>query len=109
MRQTTLTRSHRRYRYRRDRVRLDHPLCPVCQAQGYTVAGVEVDHIVPLSKGGALMDRANLQHLCRPCHDAKAQRQHPRRRAGATVHGDLVRPGGGESTETGVGGNRGPS
>ena len=105
--QTKLTRSHRRYRLdRRDPVRLDQPLCPVCQAKGYTVAGVEVDHIVPISQGGSLMDRANLQHLCVPCHEAKTRQQRPRRRAGATVHGDLVRPGGGESTAAGVGGNR---
>ncbi len=104
---TELTRSHRRYRTRRDRVRLDQPLCPVCQARGYTVAGAEVDHIVPLSHGGRLMARANLQHLCVACHEAKTRQQRPRRRAGATVDGDLVRPGGGESTEEGVAGNRG--
>ena len=92
---TKLTCSHRRYRRdRRDRVRLDQPLCPVCEAQGYTVAGTEVDHIVPLSQGGSLMDRANLQHLCVPCHEAKTRQQRPRHRAGATVHGDLVWPGG---------------
>ena len=101
---TKLTCSHRRYRRdRRDRVRLDQPLCPVCQAQGYTVAGAEVDHIVPLSQGGSLMDRANLQHLCVLCHEAKTRQQRPRRRAGATIHGDLVRPGGGESTRRGRG------
>ena len=102
-----MTCSHRRYRdHSRDPVRRDQPLCPVCQAQGYTVAGAEVDHIVPLSQGGSLMDRANLQHLCVPCHEAKTRQQRPRRRAGATVHGDLVWPGGGESTAEGVGGSR---
>ena len=78
----------------------------MCQAQGYTVAGAEVDHIVPLSHGGRLMDRANLQHLCAACHDAKTRQQRPRRRAGATVDGDLVWPGGVESTAPGVAGNR---
>ena len=101
-------RTHRRYQRVAERVRLDQPLCPQCQALGFTVAGAEVDHIVPLSQGGSLMDRANLQHLCRPCHDVKTQRQHPRRRAGATIHGDLVRPGGGESTPEGIAGNRVP-
>ena len=103
-----MDRSHRRYRDLRDRIRREQPLCPQCDAFGFTVAGAEVDHIVPLAKGGALMDRANLQHLCPSCHDAKTQRQRPRRRAGATVHGDLVWPGGDKSTEEGVSGNRGP-
>ncbi len=29
-------------------MRLEQPLCPNCAAQGLTVAGTEVDHIVPL-------------------------------------------------------------
>jgi 5-methylcytosine-specific restriction endonuclease McrA len=29
---------------------------------------VEVDHIVPLSEGGAPYDRENLRGVCRPCH-----------------------------------------
>ena len=68
-----MDRSHRRYRRLRDQVRREQPLCAPCAARGYTVAGVEVDHIVPLSHGGRLLDRANLQHLCRACHAAKHQ------------------------------------
>ena len=101
-----MDRSHRRYRQLRARVRRDHPLCAHCAAHGLTVAGTDVDHIIPLAHGGRLMDRANLQHLCAACHDAKTQQQHPRRRAGATIHGDLVRPGGVKVTDEGVTGNR---
>ena len=102
-----MDRSHRRYRQLRARVRRDHPLCAHCAAHGLTVAGTDVDHIIPLAHGGRLMDRANLQHLCAACHDAKTQQQHPRRRAGATIHGDLVRPEGGvKVTDEGVTGNR---
>ena len=75
MGQTTLTRSHRRYRQLRARVRRDHPLCVHCAAHGLTVAGTDVDHIIPLAHGGRLMDRANLQHLCAACHDAKTRQQ----------------------------------
>ena len=39
------------------------------------MAGEEVDHIVPLSRGGAEQDPANLQHLCVPCHAAKTRRE----------------------------------
>ena len=30
-----------------------------------------MDHVRPLDKGGAPLDLANLQALCRPCHFAK--------------------------------------
>ena len=40
-----------------------------CQACGGY--GNEVDHIVPLERGGAMYDPANLQVLCRGCHIAK--------------------------------------
>lgn len=32
---------------------------------------LEVDHIQPLSEGGAPFDQDNLQVLCRPCHWTK--------------------------------------
>lgn len=47
--------------------RQDHPLCEKC---GVSLSQ-EVDHIVPLSKGGAKYDHDNLQALCKPCHTAK--------------------------------------
>ena len=70
-----MDRSHRRYRQFRERVRRDHPLCAHCAAHGLTVAGTDVDHIIPLAHGGRLMDRANLQHLCAACHDQKTRQQ----------------------------------
>ena len=33
----------------------------------------EVDHIVPVVKGGAMWELSNLQTLCRPCHFAKTR------------------------------------
>ena len=68
-------RTGRPYRRVRDRVKQDQSLCPLCEAQGLTVAGDEVDHIVPLSRGGAEQDPVNLQHLCVPCHKAKTRRE----------------------------------
>jgi 5-methylcytosine-specific restriction protein A len=46
------------------------PLCRCCAAAGRVTAAAEVDHVVPLAKGGT-DDWANLQPLCRPCHEAK--------------------------------------
>lgn len=47
-----------------------NPLCVHCKADGRTVAAQEVDHIVPLSKGGT-HDEYNLQALCKSCHSKK--------------------------------------
>jgi len=59
------------------RARLMHlarePLCRMCSKENrYTLAN-EVDHIVPLAIGGNRFDSANLQSLCRPCHQEKTR------------------------------------
>jgi len=40
---------------------------------------VQVDHIVPVSRGGSEFDNANLQTLCRPCHKEKTRQELIRR------------------------------
>jgi 5-methylcytosine-specific restriction enzyme A len=50
------------------------PLCRQCQAEGKTTAATEVDHITPLAQGGAHA-AANLQPLCRDCHQRKSARE----------------------------------
>lgn len=47
-----------------------HPLCAECQRQGVTRAAQELDHVVPLWKGGSDAP-SNYQGLCRDCHQAK--------------------------------------
>ncbi len=49
---------------------LRDPLCLACLRNGVTIASVEVDHIVPIEKGGS-DDDSNLQGLCHDCHTAK--------------------------------------
>ena len=44
---------------------------PLCQACPGIVAATLVDHIVPITAGGAERDPANLQSLCRCCHADK--------------------------------------
>lgn len=39
---------------------------------------LECDHIVPLAKGGAPLDPANLQTLCRSCHIEKTRAENCR-------------------------------
>lgn len=52
-----------------------HPLCEMdCAARGQTVAASEVDHRVPLARGGT-HDTSNLQSACTPCHSRKTVRE----------------------------------
>ena len=39
---------------------------------------MEVDHVIPLDKGGDPWDLANLQALCRDCHIKKTRRENRR-------------------------------
>lgn len=51
------------------------PLCEECQRKGITTLAQVVDHIVPISKGGAKLDIENLQSLCNPCHNSKSGKE----------------------------------
>jgi 5-methylcytosine-specific restriction protein A len=53
----------------RERIRREEPLCRACLAAGRVSATTEIDHIVPLAKGGT-NDRENLRGLCKDCHRA---------------------------------------
>ncbi len=55
---------------RRERILTERPLCVHCEAQGRVSEATEVDHIVPLWKGGGEHD-GNMQPLCHACHAAK--------------------------------------
>jgi len=48
------------------------PLCRACTARRRVTAADEVDHIVPLFRGGTDHE-SNLQSLCIPCHQAKSE------------------------------------
>ena len=48
-----------------------HPMCAHCLARGHYTLATEVDHIVPLSKGGPDTDD-NCQSLCAACHRDKS-------------------------------------
>ena len=51
----------------------EHPLCVMCEAKGRVSVAEEVDHIIPLYRGGA-DEWENLQGLCKACHAEKTAR-----------------------------------
>lgn len=58
-------------RKRNARLKQEQPLCVMCLAEGYVKAGEQIDHIVPLFKGGEDVE-SNLQNLCIDCHKKKS-------------------------------------
>ena len=53
-----------------------HPLCRMHMELGQTVAATVADHIVAHRGDMDLfLDHANLQSLCKPCHDGHKQAQ----------------------------------
>lgn len=48
----------------------EEPLCKECERAGVVRLATEVDHIIPLRRGGT-HDRANLQPMCAACHKRK--------------------------------------
>jgi len=49
-----------------------HPLCVGCSAAGRVERAMELDHVVPLFKGGA-DEPENWQGLCVKCHERKTR------------------------------------
>src|SRR5687767_3965353 len=66
---------------RNDRIKRRDKVCVIHRAKGLVAAIDEIDHIIPLFKGGPDTD-TNLQGLCRRCHDAKT----------ITERGDRIKP-----------------
>lgn len=50
------------------------PLCEDCTVKGLTVIATEVDHIIPLARGGKDTDD-NVRSLCRAHHEARTREQ----------------------------------
>lgn len=64
----------RRLQARRMAYFQDNPLCKHCQAKGKVREARQLDHIIPLDKGGSEDDPANWQGLCVECHRIKSLR-----------------------------------
>lgn len=55
----------------------EHPLCEEHERKGEVRASVEVDHKVPISRGGGRLDWDNLRALCKSCHSRKTFNERP--------------------------------
>lgn len=62
-----------------------NPLCRECKSKGIIRAAKEVDHIVPISKGGDKYNEANLQSLCKSCHSRKTMRDNGKGRSSQEI------------------------
>lgn len=51
------------------------PLCEICLERDEFKDATEVDHIKPVSAGGAPYDMDNLQSLCSSCHSRKSAKE----------------------------------
>lgn len=65
----------RRWRNLRLQVLYNEPLCRHCAEQGLVMPATVVDHITPITQGGAIWDVSNLQPLCTTCHAQKSGRE----------------------------------
>ena len=61
----------KRWKHLRDYFLSTSPICVECAKRGIVTAGQLVDHIIPITDGGAAMDINNLQTLCAACHNRK--------------------------------------
>ena len=62
----------RTYRKWRRRILAGEPLCRPCRERGYTVAAMELDHLVPVEQAPErFWDEANVQPICVECHRAR--------------------------------------
>tara|TARA_R100001594_G_C4044329_1_gene263827 strand:- start:62 stop:418 length:357 start_codon:yes stop_codon:yes gene_type:complete len=66
----------RRWRALRNMFYKYNPLCKMCRDEkNKTTEGKCVDHIKPVSEGGAFYEWKNLQTLCNSCHAKKTIRE----------------------------------
>ena len=63
-----------------------HPLCEQCKRNKTIKGGDCVDHIKPITTGGAMVDFSNLQTLCNSCHAKKSANESVEYRRGIKIY-----------------------
>jgi 5-methylcytosine-specific restriction enzyme A len=90
MKPTPRTRG-RVWRRIRERQLHHHPLCARCFARDVITEACEVDHVVPLFKGGTDHE-SNLQSLCAICHAEKTAEDQGHAVSGCDERGFPINP-----------------
>ncbi len=89
----------------------DCGLCQVCRKNGIVTIATQVDHIVSKAKAATLRwsqeridAEANLQAICKPCHDVKTEEEQGKKKRRQVTIGadgwpvdDAAHPGGGRN------------
>jgi 5-methylcytosine-specific restriction endonuclease McrA len=65
----------RRWRNLRNMYYKYNPLCVECKRNNIVKEGKVIDHLIPVSEGGAFYDWKNLNTLCTSCHAKKTARE----------------------------------
>jgi 5-methylcytosine-specific restriction endonuclease McrA len=67
----------KRWERLRERKLTEDPFCqcPQCQAEGRWRLADEVDHVVPVERGGGMFDWNNLRSMSKQCHSRKTLRE----------------------------------
>lgn len=78
--------SGRRNQARRQRLFRREPLCRHCSVHGRVALATELDHVIPLYKGGSDTED-NTQPLCHACHYEKSQQDMNQRSRATTIQG----------------------
>lgn len=65
-----------------------HPLCVMCQHEGYIIKADLIHHIKPLDQGGSKYDEDNLMSVCQMHHEELHKGERWRKRDGAVVRED---------------------
>lgn len=55
--------------------RQNNPLCIECDAEGIVTPAAVVDHIKPITEGGARLSVLNVQSLCNHHHNSKSGKE----------------------------------
>lgn len=73
-----------RHRKLREVYLANNPFCEECARNNRVSEARVLDHIIPLSQGGAPYDTDNLQALCVKCHNQKTARERVENNGGPT-------------------------
>jgi 5-methylcytosine-specific restriction protein A len=55
-------------------------MCVACDSDEVITPANVVDHVVPITNGGAKLEENNFQAMCTPCHNKKSAKESAKQR-----------------------------